>query len=284
MSSNHQQAREALGARLRELRRMTGLNGKQFAAKLGWYGASRVSKLELGQQTPSDQDLISWTTACDAPDALAELRIQLNAVESLYTEFRRQLYAGVHVRQRELLDLEAETTIFRGFVCAAIPGLLQTPEYARHIFEKIAALNRVPPEIDEAVHLRMQRQEILYGTGKEFHIVMTEAVLRYSITPPEIMLRQLEKLLVTSTLRNVRLGIIPFAKSIDEIPWHGFWIDDDRLVTVETFAAELRLTHPSEIELYNRTFDRMAQNALYDDQARHIILHTNQTLGSILHG
>jgi transcriptional regulator with XRE-family HTH domain len=70
LSSNLQQAREALGARLRELRRTSGLNGKQFAAKLGWYGASRVFKLELGQQTPSDQDLIEWTTACNTPEAL----------------------------------------------------------------------------------------------------------------------------------------------------------------------------------------------------------------------
>lgn len=278
MPSNHQRAREALGARLRELRRASGLNGKQFAAKLGWYGASRVSKLELGQQTPSEEDLIAWTTACNSLDVLAELRVQLNAIETLYTELRRQLFAGVHTRQRELVELEAETTIFRGFVCSAIPGLLQTPEYARNIFERLAALHRVPAEVDEAVRLRMQRQEILHRTGKKFHIVLTEAVLHYSITSSEIMINQLEKLLVTSTLQNIRLGVIPFTTPIGEIPWHGFWIDDERLITVETFAAELQLTQPSDIELYTKVFNQMAQSAVYDDPARRLISHIARTL------
>jgi transcriptional regulator with XRE-family HTH domain len=183
LSSNHQRALEALGARLRELRRTSGLNGKQFAAKLGWYGASRVSKLELGQQTPSEQDLVEWTTACNAPEALAELRIQLNAIETLYTEWRRQLYAGIHVRQREILELESEATAFREFVAAMVPGMLQTPDYARSLFERFSAQDRVPPTIDEAVRLRMQRQEALHR-GKHFHFVLTEAVLRYTMVPP----------------------------------------------------------------------------------------------------
>jgi len=52
LQSNIQQAREALGSHLRQLRRTTGLTGKAFAERLGWL-PSKVSKLELGQQTPA---------------------------------------------------------------------------------------------------------------------------------------------------------------------------------------------------------------------------------------
>jgi transcriptional regulator with XRE-family HTH domain len=278
MTSNYQQAREALGARLRELRRTSGLNGKQLAAKLGWYGASRVSKLELGQQTPSDQDLVAWVTACHAPEALAELRIQLNAIETFYSEWRRQLYAGIHARQRELVELYAKTTTFRAFDCGALPGLLQTPEYARSGFEADAALLRVPPKVTEAVHLRMRLQQFLHAADKQFHFVLTEAALRYELAPREAMLGQLDRLLVTTTLRNVRLGIIPFGIQMGPAPQHGFWIHDGHLVLVETFAAELRLTQPGEISLYTKIFDEMAQMAVYGDQARRLISQVADTL------
>jgi transcriptional regulator with XRE-family HTH domain len=278
LSSNHQQAREALGARLRELRRTSGLNGKQFAAKLGWYGASRISKLELGQQIPSDQDLVEWTTACNAPEALAELRIKLNAVDTLYTEWRRQLYAGVHVRQREILELESEAAEIREFAAAMVPGMLQTPEYARSLFERFAAQGRVRATIDEAVQLRMQRQEALHTSGRHFHFVLTEAVLRYTIVASDIMLGQLEKLMVASTLRNVKLGIVPFGTLLPADARHGFWMTDDRLVIVETYAGELRLTDPGDIAVYERIFDQMASVSDYGDLARRLLSHVTRTL------
>lgn len=278
MPSNLQQAREALGARLRELRRASGLNGKQFAARLGWYGASRVSKLELGQQTPTEKDLVEWTTAAGAPGALAELRMQLNALETFYGEWRRRLFSGVHAAQRSLAELDAETTRFRVFECGAIPGLLQTPEFARWRFDRNAELHRVPATVDEAVRLRMQRQDVLHAPGKSFHFVLTEAALRYGLAPSEVMVGQLEKLLVATTLRNAKLGVIPFHVLLGAATQHGFWIHDDRLVLVETYAAELRLTQPGEIELYTRVFDQMAEAAVYGDQARRVISHVAQAL------
>ncbi|MER7035561.1 helix-turn-helix domain-containing protein, partial [Streptomyces albidoflavus] len=50
MSTDFQASREALGARLRELRASTGLNGNAFAARLSW-PASKVSRLQNGKQT-----------------------------------------------------------------------------------------------------------------------------------------------------------------------------------------------------------------------------------------
>lgn len=278
MSSNLKQAREALGARLRELRRRSGLNGKEFAAQLGWYGASRVSKLELGQQTPTEKDLVEWTAATGVPEALPELRTQLNAIETFYSEWRRQLYSGVHAAQLDLIKLDAETTTFRVFECAIVPGLLQTPDFARCRFERGAALHRIAPEVDEAVRLRMQRQDVLHVPGKRFHVVITEAVLRYGLAPRDVMLGQIDKLLLATALRSVRLGLIPFGVELGPTPLQGFWIRDDRLVQIETSAAELRLTQPDEIALYGRVFDQMAAAAVYGAEARRVIAQVARTL------
>lgn len=283
MSSNHQQAREALGARLRELRRASGLNGKQMAARLGWYGASRVSKLELGQQTPSYEDLSAWTAACNAPEALAELKVQLNAVEIFYTAWRRQLYAGVHARQAGIAELMAETRTIRVFECSVVPGPLQTPEYARNIFVSLAEQQQVPPQVDEAVQIRMRIQDLLHAPGRSFHFVVTEAALRYAVAPRDTMLSQLEKMLVVTTLRNVRLGVIPFAAPLGNVAQHGFWLLDSRLVLVETYAAELRLTESAEVSLHERIFGQMADIAVYGDQARRLISHIVHTFPPVCH-
>lgn len=73
MSTDYQTAREALGARLRELRTEAGLEGKSLAAKLGCQ-PSKVSRLQNGKQTPTAADLTKWAHACDRPDVEAELQ------------------------------------------------------------------------------------------------------------------------------------------------------------------------------------------------------------------
>src|SRR6266498_5415335 len=99
-------------------------------------------------------------------------------------------------------------------VCSSdlvVPGLLQTAEYARARFAQGVRLHKVPDDVDEAVRLRVQRQEILYRPDKRFHFVLTEAALRNRLCPVDVMLAQLDRLVALSALRNVRLGIIPFA-------------------------------------------------------------------------
>ncbi|MFP3968355.1 helix-turn-helix transcriptional regulator [Actinomadura fulvescens] len=61
MSTSPQQPREALGVRLRGLRKDSRLPQRRLAELAGWH-ESRVSKLELGKQTPSKDDLRTWST------------------------------------------------------------------------------------------------------------------------------------------------------------------------------------------------------------------------------
>ena len=129
MHSNIQQAREALGTHLRALRREAGLNGKELATRLAWM-ASKVSKLELGQQTPTAADLSAWAEAVGRPEAAQALAGELATLESFYREYRQRLRSGMSARQRESLDLETKAQRFRVFNTHYVPGVLQTPGYA----------------------------------------------------------------------------------------------------------------------------------------------------------
>lgn len=272
-----QQARQALGLRLRELRRHSGLTGRELAGQLGW-PASKISKLENGHQTPTDGDLRAWANATGAEKVVAELVASLHTLESQHAEWRRQLRGGLRSHQVELARLDEKTKLFRALESTFIPGLLQTAEYARARFAQSIRVLKVPNDVDEAVRVRLQRQEILYQSDKRFHFLLTEAVLRYRLCPVEVMLAQLDRLVALSAMRNVRLGIIPFETPYSVAPAHGFWLLDEDLVIVETFSAELHLAQPPEIALYSAIFDRLAAIASYGRDARAVITRIMEDL------
>jgi transcriptional regulator with XRE-family HTH domain len=268
--SSFQRAREALGLRLRQLRRDARLTGRQLAEPNGWH-PSKISKIETGRQTPADADLAAWAAACGQPDLAAELTAALRTLESRYVEHRRLFRTGMSAQQRAFAELEDQTAEVRNFENVFVPGLLQTPEYARCRLAEGIDYDGAPDDLDDAVAARMQRQQILYRTGRQFHFVITEAVLRYRLAPVTAMLGQLDRLVALSTMPAIRFGIIPFDADLPVAPVHGFWLMDQQIVVVENFTASQNLTQPSEIASYARIFGELAKAARYQSQARAII-------------
>ncbi len=269
--SSFQRAREALGLRLRELRRDARLTGRQLAASHGWH-PSKVSKIEGGKQTPSEADIEGWAQACGQPDMIGELTATLRTLEGQYVEFRRMFRTGQRARQEAIAEIEEETAFTRNFENVFVPGLLQTPEYARHRFgEALEEIGAAPDDLDDAVAARMRRQQMLYRSGRKFHFVVTEAVLRYRLCPPDVLAGQLDRLVSLSTLKAIHFGVIPFEVRLPVAPVHGFHLYDERVVFVEHFTAELKLTQPSEIATYLTLFGQLADAARYGTAARAVI-------------
>jgi transcriptional regulator with XRE-family HTH domain len=279
--SNVHEARTALGNRLRELRKQANLSGRELAESLSWQ-ASKISKIENGRQTPSDDDIRAWTHATNSESETAGLLASLHTLEVQHAEWQRVLRTGIQPRQNALAKLDQKTRLFRVFEATVIPGLLQTSEYARSRFAEGIRILKLPNEINEAVEGRMKRQDIFYRPNKRFHFVLTEAALRFRMCSPEVMLGQLDRLISLSALPNVRLGIIGFETQYTASPWHGFWLYDDEKVLVETFSAGLNLAQPQEIELYSTVFNELAAVASYGRSARAIITHVIDDLAPYL--
>lgn len=278
-ASNVHEARNALGKRLRELRQAGGLSGRQLAESLLW-PPSKVSKLENGRQTPTDDDIREWTAATGSEGEAEALLASLHTLEVQHAEWQRILRTGLKPRQQELIEWDQRTRLFRAFEATVIPGLLQTAEYARARFAEGIRRLKLPNDINEAVAARVQRQEILYRPDKRFHFVLTEAALRFRLCPPEVMLGQLDRLVSLTALPNVRVGIIGFETQYATSPWHGFWMYDNERVLVETFSAALDLRQPQEIELYGNAFEQLAAVASYGRAARGIITRVIDSLAS----
>ncbi len=269
--SGFQQAREALGIRLRELRRAAGLTGRDLALAQGWH-ASKVSKIETGRQTPSEADVGAWAGACGAAAEVEDLLASLRVLDGQYVEFRRMFRGGQRAKQAELGRIEGDTEVVRNFEAVFVPGLLQTAGYARVRLAEGLDVIGAPDDVDEAVAARMIRQQALYRPGRRHHFVVTEAVLRYRLCPPEVLAEQLDRLVAATTLGTIRFGVIPFTRLLPVAPVHGFHLYDDQVVYVEHLTGELKLTQPSELRAYLGAFGALAGVAAYGGEARSLIV------------
>jgi transcriptional regulator with XRE-family HTH domain len=259
------------GDRLRNLHDQAGLTGRALAQRLGWQ-SSKVSRIVQGKQTPTDSDLRQWLSACGVSESVAAgMANELRELRLEYSTWRRQLRGGMAARQQSWVDLARSTTRFRIVESSTVPGLVQTPEYARHVFRAVSDLHEVPRDVDEAVAARMQRQEVLYDPTKWFEILVFEAALRYPIAPAGAMAGQIDRLMTVAALPSVRFGVITLDTVLPHVPMHGYWIADDA-VLVEMVHGELTPTDPDELALYNRLTDRLWTVAVTDEAARAVLV------------
>jgi transcriptional regulator with XRE-family HTH domain len=264
------QVREALGARLRDIRMDAGLTGRALAGLIGWH-FTKVSKLEHGVQNPSEEDIRVWCEHCRAQDQVPDLVATVRSIDTMYVEWRRQLRSGTTRRQRESIRFEAETRLFRVFEPLLIPGILQTAEYAEAILSQMIDFHGLPDDIEAGVQARLERQQILYKGDHRFHIVIGQAALTLGVVDADVLAGQLERLLALSSLARIRLAIIPTRARHEYLPVHGFWILGTREVLVETVSAEIKLTQSREVAVYARAFERMVSSAVSGKQCRALI-------------
>jgi transcriptional regulator with XRE-family HTH domain len=265
-------ARLEFGDKVRRLREQGGLDGKDLASHLGWH-PSKVSKIERGKQTATDSDLIDIIGALSVSDAAAEqLRQELRDLRLKQLAWRRQLRAGHRDRQRQDLVDEQTATTIRVVDLMVVPGLLQTPDYARAIFTTQADLLEVPAgDVDEAIAVRMQRQHVLYDSSKTIDILIAEAALMHPVCTPPQMAAQVDRLVSATSLPGVRLGLLPAYRPLPNLLPHGFWIVDD-VVSIEKVTGEDRETDPEQVAVYERLADRLWSVAVTGDEARAVLL------------
>ena len=259
------------GQRLRVLREDARLTGKDLAARLDWQ-QSKVSRLENGKQTATIEDVEAWVQAVRAStEQYDALVAELRAMRFEYATWKHQLRSGTARRQRANLPLEAKAALVRVFVPDMIPGLLQTAEYARHVFARLVHLHGIPNDVDEGVRTRMRRQQVLYDPAKRFRFLLTEAALRYRLCPPSVQRGQLDRLLAAAGLDTITLAIIPFTATLPVVPSHAFTMFDDTLVLVETIGAELAFRATEEKALYAEVFERLWKVGVQNDNATTLI-------------
>jgi hypothetical protein len=271
-SSSVQRARQELADRLRELRLDAGLTGRALSNTAGWHEA-KTSRIESAKQAPSDTDVETWCQICDARRDAPDLIAASRAADSMYVEWRRLHRSGLRRTQEARRPLYERTRLFKAYCSTVVPGMLQTPEYASALLSAITAFQGTPDDVEQAVQARMRRNRIVHSPDHRFAVVIEEPVLRYQLGDAEIMAAQLGHLLSILAVPSVSLGVIPLSATSRRL-WtlEAFTVFDDSRVHVELLSAQVTVTAPSEITLYARAFDKLAELAVYGAQARGLIM------------
>ncbi|MCD0447886.1 helix-turn-helix transcriptional regulator [Actinocorallia sp. API 0066] len=270
MTTPAENARRALGVRLREIRKDAGLTGRALADACGWH-FTKISKIEGGGQTPSEENLRDWCRTCGAEDQTADLIATVRSIDSMYLELRRTMRTGMRHKQKALLPLYERTRVFRAYEPGIVPGLLQTAEYAAAIIGRNIEQGGFPNDLDQAVAARMERQKVLYSGDRRFLFVLEEQALRTRVGNTDVMTGQLDRLLAVMSLQRVSLGVVPAGGERRTWPSVGFWIFDEHTVRLETPSAELTITQEGEIAVYLRKFQRHQTSAVLGNPARDLI-------------
>ncbi|MFF7977456.1 Scr1 family TA system antitoxin-like transcriptional regulator [Streptomyces sp. NPDC007905] len=284
MSTDYQQAREALGFSLRELRLTAAdgrLTGAQLAERLGGsWTKSKVSKLENGRQTATAEELHAWATATGHPEDYDGLLAQLRGFESHIRSWRRQLASGHRPVQEAITAEHDRTQVLTIWENVLVPGMLQTTEYARHVLTRHANLMQSPRDIEDAVRARMRRQAGLYEPGRTYRILLWEGAMHALVCPPSVLAAQLDRLASVVGLDTLELGVIPFTASLRIYPGNGFWVYDERRVVVEDWHAELWLDDADSIATYLRVWNMLRESAVYGGDAQNVIQRARRALNT----
>jgi transcriptional regulator with XRE-family HTH domain len=169
---------------------------------------------------------------------------------------------------RRYLGLEQGASRLRGFLLQLVPGLLQTPDYARAIMTS-AASGLDPEEAAGRTEVRLRRQELLTRDEPlDVHYVLDEAVLRRVVGSRDIMRDQLAHLIALADRPNVTLQVLTFTQGYY---WDGKgepvilsfpWPDDPGVVYVENRLDGECLERDADVRGYTQAFDHLQRTAL----------------------
>ncbi|MFG2191817.1 helix-turn-helix domain-containing protein [Streptomyces sp. NPDC048639] len=267
--------RRKLGEELRRQRDIAGLTSGEAARLAGWH-QSKVSRIETGRSGVKSEDVTRLLDVYGVTDP--ELRSLLAALansdanggQRAWWHAYRELLPSAY---RDFISLEAEAERARTLETLVVPGLLQTPRYARAVTR--AALASLPARrIDELVDVRIARQDVLRANPPlELHAVLDEAVLRREVESPEVMAEQLEHLVEVGSLPQVRLQVLPFTHGLHIGVTGPFVIfsfpvsSDLDVVVLDHLTSSLYLERKEDLRAYSEAFDTLRGRALPCDDS-----------------
>ncbi|MGW5875510.1 helix-turn-helix domain-containing protein [Nocardiopsis terrae] len=181
-------------ANLVKVRELAGLTQRQLAARAGTSSAS-VSRWEAGVSTPKRDNVRLLDDAAGAHGSL--LKAWADDREG------REIPAYM----RDLGKLEELTQVIELISPLLIPGLLQSPSYARLIFEE-SLMGEAGANLEKLVSLRCGRYEKLRkANDPKVVAVFPETAL--TLVPAEVRVEQARHLLGLIDTGRVRVHLVP---------------------------------------------------------------------------
>jgi transcriptional regulator with XRE-family HTH domain len=162
---------------------------------------------------------------------------------------------------QQYIDVEAVCSVIKAWESTLVPGLLQTPDYAR------AALQAGNvPDVEAALAARMDRQRILEREDPPvLWVLILENLLEIPGGGRTVMRAQIAHLLEASHRPNVGLRVVPKAAGLHaglDGPFMIMTMSSGDVAYVEAPGGGRLVPSRSEVQSYVLRYDRISQEAL----------------------
>lgn len=265
-----------LGSELRRLREVAGVDTKVAAERIGG-DRPKLSKIETGKQGISKAELEVLLTLYGVEDPKVKAAMDALRATRRKADWWDQYGAILGPQLRERLAIERDAVRIFAFQPMLIPGLLQTPDYARAINSGVEK-DADEEQIASYVRVRMARQEIFkQESPPQYVCVLDEAVLRRAVGGPAVMAAQLKHLVSMINPPSISVQVVPFGQG-----WHAgldgpFTIYaypdpmDLDVVVLEYLEGALYLEEDRVADQYRLVFDAVRTAALSSRQSVELI-------------
>lgn len=184
------------GEELRAHRKRADMSQADVAAKM-LISTSLETAIENGRRLPKRQVAETADTLFDTPGTFVRL-------------WRLVMQRAYPVQYGLYAELEADATRIHAWEMRYVPGLLQTPDYARAIIS--LDVTRLPDDaIDENVTARMARQRIFEKDNAPLAwFIIDESVLYRTYGGNDVMRDQIEKLVAMAEHPKAVIQVMPY--------------------------------------------------------------------------
>lgn len=261
------------GAEVRRAREAAGLTLADLGAVVPC-DASTVSRIESGLLNPTER----FAVACD------EASPQMGGwFTRFYSNSPR--WDGPYPRWfADWVDAERRATVVRWWEPLLVPGLLQTPEYARVLFQAWQTTDD-EDEVEDLVTARIDRQRIFdQQKPPSFWAVLDEGVLRRRIGGPKVMRDQLVHLAEMTERSMIKVHVIPaeagaHAGLLGAFAIAGFAGNTPGIVYLETPDEGQTIRNTATLAKIILTFDTLRSEALPRGASRDLIMKVAEECG-----
>ncbi|MCI4061685.1 helix-turn-helix domain-containing protein [Micromonospora sp. R77] len=270
--------RARLGAELRRLRHRDALTLEQVCGRLGWASTSKLSRIELGQSRPDLADVLDLLDVYQVPAGQREALILIARDAATSRGWWKGL-GEMGERQRGYAELESGAATIVEYQPAVVPGLLQTPAYARL---RVAAGALLCPDVDAEADVRARavRQELVCRPDPpDYTALLDERACDPGGLPVEVWREQVRHLVTLADRPNVTIRLLardaaPHADVHPLTPFSYYAFPDPadpRTVMVETLTTDLRLVAEEDVARYERLIDWLQAAALSAEETVEVL-------------
>jgi transcriptional regulator with XRE-family HTH domain len=270
-----------VGAQLAGMREDAGLAQDEAARAVG-FSPAKLSRIESGKgrRPPTEADVRKLMDFYKTDPYVASVVVKLLKQANEPGWWQRYDKRLMPEWIDRLVGLQEAASFIRTFEIQYVPGLLQTPAYARAVVERglPAATDR---EVQRRVELRTKRAELLMrADAPQFWAIMDEAVLLRVLGSREIMREQLEHLIAMAQKEHVVIQVVPLDvtnASAPNIPvtylrFGGPELPD--VVYLEHIRSATFLEDRDETEQYRVVLDQLADDALTPSESLDLLRRT----------